>query len=58
MRGLNRELLRLDIDPRQLGTAAAWEDITRLRGPRTRRLRELLDLGRTSGSRVCGQSGS
>lgn len=44
-RAINKELLKHDIDPRQLGNAAAWEDITRLRGPRARRLREIIDHG-------------
>ncbi len=46
---LNRQILRLDIDPDRLGTSTGWEDLTRLRGPRARRLREVLDLGRDLG---------
>jgi len=45
MRELNRRLLVADVDPDKVGTQAAWDDITRLRGPRTRRLREILDQG-------------
>lgn len=46
---LNKQILRLDIDPDKLGTATAWEDLTRLRGPRARRLREIMDQGRDLG---------
>ncbi len=46
---LNRQILRLDIDPNRLGTSSGWEDLTRLRGPRARRLREVIDLGRDMG---------
>jgi hypothetical protein len=45
MRALNRRLLANDLDSKRLGTQSAWEDITRLRGPRMKRLREILDLG-------------
>ena len=45
MRALNKRLLAEDIDRDQLGTQAAWEEITRLRGPRMKRLREILDQG-------------
>ncbi len=44
-RGFNRELLRLDTDASGLGSATAWDDITRLRGARARRLREVIDQG-------------
>ncbi len=49
MRDLNRSLLRRDIDPGKIGSANAWDDITRLRGPRARRLREILDQGKDIG---------
>jgi primosomal replication protein N'' len=45
MRQANKELLRYDIDPGRLGNPMAWDDITRLRGPRARRLREIIDQG-------------
>jgi primosomal replication protein N'' len=45
MRALNRELLGRGIDAGKLGSEAAWDDVTRLAGPRKRRLRELLDGG-------------
>lgn len=45
LRILNKQVLWFDIDAGELSTARAWEDITRLRGPRARRLRELIDEG-------------
>lgn len=45
MRELNREVLRNGIDRSRLGTARAWEDVTRLTGRRSRRLREFIELG-------------
>lgn len=45
MRRANRDLLVQDVDRSRLGTRAQWENITRLRGQRSRRLRELLELG-------------
>ena len=45
MRGLNRQVLKLGIDGGRLGPQTAWDDLTRLRGPRMRRLREILDRG-------------
>ncbi|KVN34418.1 AAA domain-containing protein [Burkholderia ubonensis] len=45
MRRLNRELLRNGIDHGKLGSARDWEDVTRLTGRRSRRLREFIDLG-------------
>ncbi|WP_177282486.1 AAA domain-containing protein [Devosia enhydra] len=47
--GLNKQILRLDIDPDRLGTQVAWDDLTRMRGPRAKRLREILDQGRDLG---------
>jgi primosomal replication protein N'' len=44
-RSLNRQLLAADIDPAQLGSQTAWDDILQLRGPRARRLREIFELG-------------
>jgi len=45
MRQLNRQLLGAGIDRDGLGTRRQWEDVTRLRGPRSRRLREFMELG-------------
>jgi hypothetical protein len=45
LRELNRQLLAADFDPARLGTETEWDDITRLRGPRMKRLREILDMG-------------
>lgn len=45
MRRANRDLLVNDIDRSRLGTRAQWEDITRLTGQRSRRLREFLEMG-------------
>ncbi|MBN3830763.1 AAA domain-containing protein [Burkholderia sp. Ac-20344] len=45
MRRLNRELLRNGIDHGRLGSARDWEDVTRLTGRRSRRLREFIELG-------------
>lgn len=45
LRERTRSLLASDIDPATLGSAAEWEDITRLQGRRALRLRELLPRG-------------
>ncbi|MCU7646302.1 AAA domain-containing protein [Pseudomonas piscis] len=45
MRELNRELLAKGIDPSRLGNRKQWEDVTRLTGKRSRRLREFIELG-------------
>lgn len=45
MRALNRKLLVEGIDPRDLRPLQEWEEITRLRGARARRLREFIDRG-------------
>lgn len=45
MRELNRELLAKGIDPSHLGNRKQWEDVTRLTGKRSRRLREFIELG-------------
>jgi len=45
MRGLNRKLLVEGIDAHDLRPLREWEDITRLRGVRARRLREFIDRG-------------
>ena len=45
LRSLNRQVLKLGIDGGRLGSQTAWDDLTRLRGPRMRRLREILDRG-------------
>lgn len=41
----NRAILAGDIDTTSLGTSGAWEDVTRLRGPRALRLREIIERG-------------
>lgn len=45
LRNANKQVLWFGVDGEKLSTARAWEDITRLRGPRARRLRELIDEG-------------
>ncbi len=45
MRSLNRRLLVDGIDPSALSPLRDWEDITRLRGVRSKRLREFVDRG-------------
>ncbi|MCG0483878.1 AAA domain-containing protein [Pseudomonas aeruginosa] len=45
MRALNRELLGKGIDAARLGSRKQWEDVTRLTGKRSRRLREFIELG-------------
>ena len=45
MRQLNREMLGSAIDSQLLGTRKQWEDVTRLTGRRSRRLREFIELG-------------
>lgn len=45
MRELNRKLLIDGVDVSALGSAKAWDDITKLSGKRARRLREFLELG-------------
>ncbi|MGO3126925.1 MAG: AAA domain-containing protein [Luteimonas sp.] len=45
MRQCNRELLGTGIDVTRLGTRKQWEDVTRLTGRRSRRLREFVELG-------------
>jgi hypothetical protein len=45
LRVRSRELLAGDIDVASLRNGAAWEDITRLRGPRALRLREFFERG-------------
>ncbi|ALK32316.1 AAA domain-containing protein [Burkholderia plantarii] len=45
MRRLNREMLRNGIDRGKLSSARDWEDVTRLTGRRSRRLREFIELG-------------
>jgi hypothetical protein len=44
----NKDLLRQDI-PQNLGTGPQWDDITRLTGPRARRMREFIDEGTSLG---------
>ena len=45
MRRLNRDVLRESIDRASLASPRQWEDVTRLRGQRSRRLREFIELG-------------
>ncbi|WP_416769050.1 AAA domain-containing protein [Pseudomonas sp. RHF3.3-3] len=45
MRLLNRELLGKGVDPARLGSRKQWEDVTRLTGKRSRRLREFIEMG-------------
>lgn len=45
MRLLNRELLSQGMDFSRIGTRKQWEDLTRLTGKRSRRLREFIELG-------------
>ena len=45
MQVLNRKYLACHIDMDKMRSLQAWEDITRLRGPRAKRLREFVDLG-------------
>lgn len=45
MRALNRQLLSEGIDLARLGTRKQWEDVTRLTGRRSRRLREFMEMG-------------
>jgi len=45
MRKANRRLLIEDIDMGRVGSLRQWEEITRLRGQRARRLREFLERG-------------
>ncbi|HEY5759718.1 MAG TPA: AAA domain-containing protein, partial [Steroidobacter sp.] len=45
LRDANRNVLVDGIDLQRIGTARDWEDITRLRGQRARRLREFLSRG-------------
>jgi hypothetical protein len=44
-RRFNRDFLAEDFDLTRLGTQTEWDDLTRLRGPRMKRLREILDIG-------------
>nr|WP_260854464.1 AAA domain-containing protein [Paraburkholderia sp. BCC1884] len=45
MRGLNRDVLREGIERGRLSSLHDWEDVTRLTGKRSRRLREFIELG-------------
>ncbi|WP_240478627.1 AAA domain-containing protein [Pseudomonas cremoricolorata] len=45
MRELNRSLLGQGIDLARLGNRKQWEDVTRLTGKRSRRLREFIEMG-------------
>lgn len=45
MRLLNRQLLKVNFDMTAVRPLREWEDITRLAGQRTRRLREFIELG-------------
>jgi len=46
---LNKMLLSQEISNSDLGNNSDWESITRLRGPRTKKLREFIDLGNDMG---------
>lgn len=45
IRVLNRKYLACNINLHNIKSSQEWEDITRLRGPRSRRLREIMDRG-------------
>ncbi len=45
MRRLNRQLLSTGISRDRMGSRKQWEDVTRLTGRRSRRLREFVELG-------------
>lgn len=49
MRELNRQVLASTAADSVPGSASEWEDLTRLRGPRRRSLREVLERGRGLG---------
>ena len=49
MRELNRQVLASTAADSVPGSASEWEDLTRLRGPRRRSLREVLEKGRGLG---------
>jgi primosomal replication protein N'' len=49
IRVLNRDLIREGVDGSSVRPLREWEDITRLRGQRARRLREFIDLGADRG---------
>jgi len=49
MRRLNRDVLREGIDRSRLASPKQWEDVTRLKGQRSRRLREFIELGAEMG---------
>jgi len=46
---LNKKLLGQEVVNSDMGTSTEWESITRLRGPRTKKLREFIDLGNDMG---------
>ena len=45
MKKLNQRYLAFNIDIEKVKVSEDWEDITRLRGPRVRRLREIIERG-------------
>lgn len=45
MRELNMALLKENIDTSKIKPSTEWEDITRLNGPRAKRLREFIEVG-------------
>lgn len=49
MRALNKKYLAFNLDTEKLAGQDEWENITRLRGPRSRRLREIVELGADMG---------
>ena len=42
---LNKEYLSINVDLQKVAVNEEWEDITRLRGPRARKLREIMEIG-------------
>ena len=51
MRKLNQKFLAFNIDIEKIRAAEEWEDITRLKGPRACRLREIIERGWDMGLR-------
>jgi len=45
MRKLNQRFLSFNMDVEKIESPKDWEDLTRLRGPRSRRLREIIERG-------------
>lgn len=49
LRDLNRRVLAAGCESSRLGTQGAWTDLTMLRGPRAKTVREILDQGQSIG---------